>query len=313
MGGEQSTRKRILVIGLDKAGKTALVQTIVQEPYDTLHHTQGLKINFAKRDGIRLAFWELPGLPHFRPQWQSYYDGVDMMIFVVDSGNSKRMTEAHAVLRTVLHSPVLTGVPLLIFATKCDRTIKRKPAQIINLMKLNDIRDRHWYIQACSSESGYGIDAGLEWMITELKKGKLAAKARAVTSRPVSRRHRDMLMEMMQDSKSKEPFTLREIQLRFEKQSGILYAASSLIIALEEREIEWKKSELPKQDDIHARQILRKEKEQALQEKIMMSKPKSALSDVGKDEESKDVSSGQVLVDTGQATGLSIESNDAGW
>ena len=264
MGGTQSAAKRILVLGLDGAGKTALVQTIVQEQIDTLFPTQGLKINFTAREGIRLAFWELPGLPQFRPQWQGYYDGVDMMVFVVDGANPKRMLEARLTLKTVLHSPVVTGVPLLVFANKCDRVNKRSPPQIVNLMKLGDIRDRHWYIQACSATTGEGIDAGLEWLLTELKKGKLAANARAVTSREVTRRHRDMLAEMVAGyNKGSERdaagegegegegggeedalLTLRDIQLRFEKQSGVLYAASCLIVALEEREIPWKKVEV---------------------------------------------------------------------
>ena len=266
-----------MVLGLDGAGKTALVQTIVQEEHDTLHHTQGLKINFTTRERIRLAFWELPGLPHFRPTWQSYYDGVDMLVFVVDSANPKRMLEAGLTLKTVLHSPVLTGVPLLVFANKCDRKNKRIPKQIVNLLQLGDIRDRHWYIQACSAMTGYGIDAGLEWMLTELKKGKLTVNARAVTSRAVSRRHRDMLAEMIDGFEEAEPLTLRDIQLRFEKQSGVLYAASSLLVVLEERNLPWKKVKLPDEEEVQKRQELREEKQRALQEQIYLSKPKTAL------------------------------------
>ena len=279
MGGQQSSTKRLLVIGLDKAGKTALVHNIIQEPHDALHPTQGLKINFTRRDKLRIALWELPGLPKFRPQWQGYYDGVDVMIFVVDSANAKRLTEAYLTLRTVLHSPVLTGVPLLVFANKYDRRNKRTPAQIIQQMKLGEIRDRHWYIQACSAKTGYGIDAGLEWVLTELKKGKLAINARAVTARHVSRRHRDMLAEMVEAFNGKNLLTLRDIQLRFEKQSGVLYAASSLIVALEERAIPWKHSDMPDQEEIQARQLLREEKQRELQERIMMTKPNKALID----------------------------------
>eukprot|EP00750_Incisomonas_marina_P016561 INCI19177.1.p1 GENE.INCI19177.1~~INCI19177.1.p1 ORF type:complete len:315 (+),score=54.89 INCI19177.1:135-1079(+) len=276
MGGGQSA-KRVLVLGLDGAGKTELVQTIVQEEYNSAGHTQGLKINFTKREGIELAFWELPGLPHFRPQWQGYYDGVDIMMFVVDSANPKRLMEANLTLKTVLHSPVLTGVPLLVFATKSDRTNKRLPAQIVNILKLGDIRDRHWYIQSCSAHTGEGIDAGLEWILTELKKGKLAANARAVTTRAVTRRHRDMLAEMVSSYGGDEELTLRDIQLRFEKLSGVLYAASSLLVALEERRVPWKKFDLPDAEDIQKRQELRAEKQRALQEQIMLSKPEMAL------------------------------------
>jgi len=277
MGGFQSAPKRILVLGLDGAGKTALVQTVIQEEHDALFHTQGLKINFSTREGINLAFWELPGLPRFRPQWQGYFDGVDLLLFVVDSANPKRLLEAQLTLKNVLHSPVLSGVPLLVFANKCDRTVKRTPAQIVSLMKLGDVRDRHWYIQACSAETGEGIDAGLEWILTELKKGKLAAKARAVTTRPVSRRHRDILGDMVAAYKGSEPLTLRDIQLRFEKKSGVLYAASSLLVALEERNIPWKKVDVSDEDEIRARQLLREEKHRQLQEQIMMSKPEIAL------------------------------------
>jgi ADP-ribosylation factor-like protein 3 len=277
MGTQQSTTKRILVLGLDSAGKTSLVQTIIQEPLDNQHHTQGLKINLTEREGIPLAFWELPGLPHFRPQWQGYFDGVDMLIFVVDGANPKRLLEANLTLKTVLHSPVLTGVPLLVFANKCDRINKRPPQQIVSMMKLNDIRDRHWYIQACSATTGEGIDAGLEWLLTELKKGKLAANARAVTTREVSKRHRDMLAEMVAAYKGAEPLTLRDIQLRFEKLSGVLYAASSLLVALEERGIPWKQVDMSDDAAVQQRQVLRQQKQQALREQILLSKPELAL------------------------------------
>jgi len=50
----------------------------------------------------------------------------------------------------------MTGVPLLIYANKQDLTFSMDPDEIMDLINLNNIKDRQWTIIACSALTKLG-------------------------------------------------------------------------------------------------------------------------------------------------------------
>ena len=46
---------------------------------------------------IQLNVWDIGGQRRLRPYWANYFENTDVLIFVVDSADSKRLQEAYEV------------------------------------------------------------------------------------------------------------------------------------------------------------------------------------------------------------------------
>lgn len=95
--------------------------------------------------------WDIGGQKAIRPYWKNYYENTDGMVFVVDSSDEERLGECVDELQQLLGEEGLGGVPLLVYANKQDLQFALEAEEILNNLKLMDIADRTWNIQACSA------------------------------------------------------------------------------------------------------------------------------------------------------------------
>ncbi|KAG2500345.1 hypothetical protein HYH03_001920 [Edaphochlamys debaryana] len=160
---------RILVLGLDNAGKTTILRTLSDEDITTITPTQGFNIKSLSRDGFNLKIWDIGGQKSIRPYWRNYFDQTDALIYVIDSADRKRLDEAEFELNELLQEEKMNGVPLLIFANKQDLVGAAPPDEIATKLDLPAIRDRPWQIQACSATQGTGLKEGMEWLMKQVK------------------------------------------------------------------------------------------------------------------------------------------------
>ena len=83
---------RIIILGLDNAGKTAIFNSIKgsDTDYKELKPTAGFNTEKIKFKGVdayenyTLDLWEIGGAEKVRPYWQRYCKDKDGIIFVVD-------------------------------------------------------------------------------------------------------------------------------------------------------------------------------------------------------------------------------------
>ncbi|KAI8778705.1 ADP-ribosylation factor-like protein 3, partial [Biomphalaria pfeifferi] len=155
---------RILLLGLDNAGKTTLLKVLASEDITHITPTQGFNIKSVQSKGFKLNVWDIGGQRKIRPYWKNYFENTDLLIYVIDSADRKRFEETGEELTELLEEEKLAGVPVLIFANKQDLLTSAKASEIAEGLNLNSIRDREWQIQACSAVSGEGIKEGVEWM-----------------------------------------------------------------------------------------------------------------------------------------------------
>lgn len=76
----------------------------------------------------------------------------------------------------------MLNVPLLVFANKQDLELALEAGEVLEALKLTNIQDRSWQIQACSAMSGEGkyfkiitnsgLQDGLSWLIDTISKLK---------------------------------------------------------------------------------------------------------------------------------------------
>ena len=88
-----------MVQGLDNAGKTTILKQLSSEDITQVTPTQGFNIKSVNTSGFKLNVWDIGGQRRLRPYWANYFENTDVLIFVVDSADSKRLQEAFEVCK----------------------------------------------------------------------------------------------------------------------------------------------------------------------------------------------------------------------
>ncbi|XP_076019799.1 ADP-ribosylation factor-like protein 3 [Genypterus blacodes] len=155
---------RLLLLGLDNAGKTTLLKQLAAEDISHITPTHGFNIKSVQSSGFKLNVWDIGGQRKIRPYWRNYFENTDVLIYVIDSSDRKRLEETSQELSELLEEETLAGVPLLIFANKQDLTTAIPASELAEGLNLHIIRDRMWQIQACSALTAEGLQDGMTWV-----------------------------------------------------------------------------------------------------------------------------------------------------
>ncbi|CAK8688770.1 ADP-ribosylation factor-like protein 3 [Clavelina lepadiformis] len=162
---DQNKELRILLLGLDNAGKTTILKSLASEEVTNITPTQGFNVKSVNSSGFKLNVWDIGGQRRIRPYWRNYFENSDVLIYVIDSTDRKRMEETGLELEELLADEKLSGVPLLVFANKQDLLQAAPASEIAEGLNLQTLRGRTWQIQACSALKGEGVQDGLEWVM----------------------------------------------------------------------------------------------------------------------------------------------------
>ncbi len=146
----------ILLLGLDNAGKTTLLEQIkslytAHEPQLNTVPTVGQNVSIIDLPDMYLRIWDVGGQHSLRGLWQSYYATCHAIVFVIDSTDvgdgdisrlstnpgsmasptspnfgataetEGRLSECKLILESILQHDSTSGIPILVLANKQDR------------------------------------------------------------------------------------------------------------------------------------------------------------------------------------------------
>ncbi|URD96616.1 ARF [Musa troglodytarum] len=155
---------RILMVGLDAAGKTTILYKLKLGEIVTTIPTIGFNVETVEYKNISFTVWDVGGQDKIRPLWRHYFQNTQGLIFVVDSNDRDRIIEARDELHRMLNEDELRDAVLLVFANKQDLPNAMNAAEITDKLGLHSLRQRHWYIQSTCATSGEGLYEGLDWL-----------------------------------------------------------------------------------------------------------------------------------------------------
>lgn len=174
---------RILILGLDSAGKTTVVKRLKNEDVTTISPTLGFDINTLTFRDYKLNLWDVGGQQTIRAYWRNYFEQTDGIVWVVDSSDSMRLNECRKELESLLKEERLAGASLLILANKQDIKGARDAQSIADVLQLKSIigRKRHWAVHPCSaysakvkseedgeSQADSSLVKSFEWLIDDI-------------------------------------------------------------------------------------------------------------------------------------------------
>jgi small GTP-binding protein len=82
----------------------------------------GFNVETVEYKNINFTVWDVGGQDKIRPLWRHYFQNTQGLIFVVDSNDRERISEARDELMRMLSEDELRDAVLLVFANKqvCD-------------------------------------------------------------------------------------------------------------------------------------------------------------------------------------------------
>ena len=169
----------VLIVGLDGAGKSAVVARLGGEEVRTTTPTAGFAIHhLALSDGAEFKVYDVGGRHDLRGHWRIYYPKAHAIVFVLDAVDRRRLHEAAAELQRLLDDDTLVHVPFLLLANKQDVPGALPAGEVEAMLNLGAIRDRKWNCLDCSAVRGDGVVPGLQWLASHPERRSLGRAAR---------------------------------------------------------------------------------------------------------------------------------------
>ena len=166
VGQEQN---RMIIIGLDNAGKTTVLYKLHLGEVVTTVPTVGFNVETVNYEGLKFQVWDLGGQTGLRPYWRCYYQDTNAVVFVVDSADKERLEYSRQELEIMLQEDELKGVPVLVLANKQDMPGAMGYDEIYKGLGLSSIKNRQWQMFRTSAMDGTGLKEAFEWLTNTLK------------------------------------------------------------------------------------------------------------------------------------------------
>ena len=161
---------RILMVGLDGAGKTSILYQLKMAELVRTIPTIGFNVEQLDYKGLKFTIWDVGGQDKIRILWKHYYQNTDGLIFVVDCNDEERFEKANEILKIILTNKELENTCLLVFANKQDINGAISPVELTKILDMGNLKNRKWLVQGSSAVSGQGLKEGFDWLAKILLK-----------------------------------------------------------------------------------------------------------------------------------------------
>ena len=158
LDGFSNRHAKILMLGLDAAGKTTVLYKLkLNEVVNTIP-TIGFNVETVSPvRNVSFTVWDVGGQDKIRPLWRHYFVGCEGLVYVIDSADKSRFQEAKQELDWILDADEMDSVPLVILANKQDLPNAATPSQVAAELGLSKVRNRKWHVQGTSATIGEGV------------------------------------------------------------------------------------------------------------------------------------------------------------
>lgn len=177
---QSEKRFKILILGLDGAGKTTIMY---KKKNDTLEeiktvptigfNMENLNFKSITNKNVILQSWDLGGQEGIRWLWKNYYADTDGLIYVIDASdkNNERIETAKNALHSVLeHEDMNKNVILAVFLNKYDKEDCYSKAWLINKLELNKIKNKCYKYRVFETVgmTNVGVYDAFDWLTEQL-------------------------------------------------------------------------------------------------------------------------------------------------
>ncbi|XP_069111811.1 uncharacterized protein [Argopecten irradians] len=161
---------RLIMAGLDDAGKTTILYQLLHRNFFTTTKTLGFNVETIEHQGDELTVWDMGGHKSIRGLWKHYIFQAQGMVFVVDSSDRDRLSEARDVLQALLRHKELEHVPVVVLANKRDKSDVMTERALLEGLGLYNVTGRLCTIQCTSAVTGDGLTKAFDNIVKFCKR-----------------------------------------------------------------------------------------------------------------------------------------------
>ncbi|XP_071089782.1 uncharacterized protein [Haliotis cracherodii] len=167
---------KIIIFGLDAAGKTTILYILTQGEVVTTIPTIGFNVEHFTHKNISIAAWDVGGRDKVRSLYRHYFPGASALMFVIDSTDQDRLEEMADEVKRLVMEPELGEAVILLLANKQDLGSAMSVEEIKEKMNYNKLCEQRpsgkkMNIFGCSAvmPEGQGdLLKALDWLSEEL-------------------------------------------------------------------------------------------------------------------------------------------------
>ncbi|XP_037082392.1 ADP-ribosylation factor-like protein 13B [Pollicipes pollicipes] len=151
---QEARRIRVLLVGLDNAGKTTAAKGLVGEAVADPAPTLGFSRLELRRRGWWVELFDVGGGRGIRGIWRNYLAECHGLVFVVDASDEARADECRAALHALLEDQRVRGKPVLLLANKQDVPSALDEVELNERLQLELVANQHccpMRIELCSA------------------------------------------------------------------------------------------------------------------------------------------------------------------
>ncbi|EAN86095.1 ADP-ribosylation factor, putative, partial [Trypanosoma cruzi] len=174
--GQSKTKLHIITCGLDNSGKSSIINRLKPTALQSEHisATVGYNVEVFEKGSAKFTVFDMGGAKKFRGLWETYYENINGIIFVVDSSDELRLCVVKEEIELMLQHPDIARelpktngakIPFLFYANKMDLPNAKTAAELVDLLDLTTLMaDRPFNIFASNALKGTGVNEGFFWL-----------------------------------------------------------------------------------------------------------------------------------------------------
>lgn len=155
---------RVLMLGLDNAGKTTILYNLKLGKAEETVPTVGFNVETIRYKKLVMNCWDVGGQERIRALWRHYFSGTDALIYVIDSADTDRFEASRRELYKVISDKELKGCLLAVLANKQDLPGAMSSADVIAGLQLNELDGHQWCVIPTVATKGTGLTEVLSWV-----------------------------------------------------------------------------------------------------------------------------------------------------
>jgi small GTP-binding protein len=164
----RAPQRRVLLLGLDAAGKTTVLNQLTGRSTVTVP-TIGFNVETLKWPPFELFVWDVSGQAKSRPLWRHYYRGAAAVVFVIDSADLERLETVREELHCIIKEEELMNCCVLILANKQDLPRSLKAEDVARVLELQRLEGVNYFVQPTIAKQHVGLEDGMRWLVKQLQ------------------------------------------------------------------------------------------------------------------------------------------------
>ncbi|VDN07483.1 unnamed protein product [Thelazia callipaeda] len=166
---------RLVILGLDGAGKTTILYKLKSNEYRQPTTTVGFNVETIQYESFKITMWDVGGTPKLRRLWKHYFMNTQAIVFVIDSSCPSRFGEAQSELARIFAERQLVDACFLVILNRRQPTIANQHCVVSSaaidqlVMNINRFSaGRTVLIHQCNAVTGIGIWEAFDALTSKL-------------------------------------------------------------------------------------------------------------------------------------------------